>query len=76
MYITELMDRYVPLRPLRSLPRGLLKVPRCNTKYGDRSFSLCAPTLWNSLQDHLRLATDLCSFKRDLKTYLFRESFY
>ena len=74
-YITELLDRYVPPRPLRSSSRGLLKVPRSNTKYGDRSFSVCAPTLWNSLPDHLRLTTDRCSFKRDLKTYLFRESF-
>ena len=61
---------------LRSSSRGLLKVPRSNTKYGDRSFSVCAPTLWNSLPDHLRLTTDPCSFKRDLKTYLFCESFY
>ena len=76
IYITELLDRYVPQRPLRSSSRGLLKVPRSNTKYGDRSFSVCAPTHWNSLPDHLRLATDLYSFKRDLKTYLFRESFY
>lgn len=45
MYITELLDRYVPPRPLRSSCRGLLKVPRSNTKYGDRSFSVCAPTL-------------------------------
>ena len=76
-YITELLDRYVPPRPLRSSSRGLLKVrPRSNTKYGDRSFSVCAPTLWNSLPDHLRLTTGLCSFKRDLKTYLFRESFH
>ena len=75
-YITELLDRYVPPRPLRSSSGGLLKVPRSNTKYGDRSFSVCAPTLWNSLPDHLRLTTGLCSFKRDLKTYLFRESFH
>jgi len=74
MYIAQLLDRYVPLRPLRSSSRGLLKVPRSSTKYGDRSFSVCTPTLWNSLPDHLRLATALCSFKRDLKT-LFRESF-
>ena len=70
MYITELLDRDVPLRPLRSSSRGLLKVPRSNTKYGDRSFSVCAPTLWNSLPDHLRLKTDLGFFKRDIKTYL------
>ena len=61
MYITELLDRYVPPRPLRSSSRGLLKVPRSNTKYGDRSFSVCAPTLWNSLPDHLKLTSVLLS---------------
>ena len=73
MYITEVLDGYVPPRPLRSSSRGQLTVPRSNiyTKYGDRSFSIGAPTLWDSLPDHLRLATDLCSFKRDRKTYLF-----
>ena len=76
MYITKLLDRYVPPRSLQSSSRGLLKIPRSNTKYGDRSFSVCAPTLWNSLPDHLGLATDLCSFKRDLETYLFHESVY
>ena len=74
MVTTELLDSYVPLRPFQSLSRGLLKVPRTNTKYVE--FSVCAPTLWNRLPDHLRLETDLCSFKRGLRTYLFRESFY
>ena len=75
-YVTDLLDRYVPTRPLRSSSRGLLKVPRSNSKYGDRSFSVCAPTLWNGLPDNLRLAVDLDTFKRDLKTYLFRKCFY
>ena len=35
MYISELLDRYVPPRPLRSSSRGLLRVPPSNTKYGD-----------------------------------------
>ena len=77
-YLTELLNRYVPPCPLWSSSRGLLKVPWSNTKYGDRSFSVCAPTLWNSLPDHLRLTavTDLCSFKCDLKTFLFHKCFY
>ena len=75
-YITDILDRYVPTRPLRSSSRSLLKVPRSNSKYGDRSFSVCAPTLWNGLPDNLRLALDLDTFKRDVKTYLFRKCFY
>ena len=50
-----------------SSSRGLLKVPWSNTKYGDRSFSVCAPTLWNSLPNHCGLTGDLSSFKDDLK---------
>ena len=61
-YLIELLDRYVSPRPLRSSSRGLLKVPRSNTKYGDRSFSVCAPTLWNSLPDHLRLIQQLLTY--------------
>ena len=49
---------YVPTRPLRSSSRGLLKVPRSNSKSGDRSFSVCALTLWNGLPYNLRLAVD------------------
>ena len=66
MDITELLVRFEPPRPLRSSSRGLLKVSRSNAKYGDRSFSrsfsVCAPTRWNSLTDHLGLATDLYMF--------------
>ena len=40
MYISELLDRYVPSLPLRSPSRGLLRVPPSNTKYGDISFSV------------------------------------
>ncbi len=52
--------------------KGLLKVLLCNSKYGDRSFPVCAPALWNGLPDHLRLTVDYKYFNADLKAYLFR----
>ena len=66
----------MPTRPLRSSSRGLLKVPRSNSKYGDRSFSVCAPTLWNGLPDNLRLAVDLDTFKRDLIRLIYLENVF
>ena len=43
---------------------------------GDRSFSIAAPTLWNKLPIKLRLRQmDHLTFKRELKTHLFAETF-
>ena len=59
-------------RSLRSSSSPTLVVPQTKTKsYGDRSFSACAPRLWNNLPDHIRNADNINSFKTKLKTYLF-----
>jgi len=34
---------------VRSAASGLLSVPRTTTNYGDRSFAVSGPTVWNSL---------------------------
>ena len=36
---------------------------------------IAAPKLWNALPQELREETNVDSFKRGLKTYLFREHF-
>ena len=41
--------------------------------YGDKAFSVCAPKLWNSLPLDLRKSPSLTSFKKGLKTYIFRK---
>ena len=41
--------------------------------YGDRSFSACAPKLWNQPQDNIRAAGSVAIFKRQLETHLFKE---
>ena len=55
----------------------LLERPRLRTKktMGDRAFSIAAPFLWNSLPLPIRQETSIDSFKRSVKTYLFRKAF-
>ncbi len=61
--ICDLLLRYTPGRPFRSETKFLLKVPPSNMKtYGNRSFSVCAPKLWNSPSDSLKDATSVSSF--------------
>ena len=43
--------------------------------YGDRSFSACAPKLWNQLPNDIRAAGSVAIFKRQLKTHLFKDVF-
>ena len=65
-----------PTRPLRSSSKNLLIIPKSNLKfYGDRSFQVAAPRLWNSLTDDIRSIQNLDVFKNKIKTLLFREAF-
>ena len=55
----------------------LLERPRLRTKktMGDRAFSIAAPFLWNSLPLPIRQEISIDSFKRSVKTYLFKKAF-
>ena len=55
----------------------LLERPRLRTKktLGDRALSVAAPFLWNSLPLPIRQETSIDSFKRSVKTYLFKKAF-
>jgi len=59
-------------RQLRSSLYRSLAVPRTRTTFGDRSFTVAGPRLWNSLPATLRQITNYGQFKRHLKSYLFR----
>ena len=73
-YLRELLKEYVPPRTLRSTSKNLLCEPRNNMKtYDDRSFSACAPKLWNQLPDNIRAAGSVAIFKQQLKTHLFKD---
>ena len=55
-YISGLIQRYEPVRKLRSNDAHKLCVPRVRLKYGDRSFRHAAPTLWNKLPTNIACA--------------------
>lgn len=72
-YLSELIQPKVPSRSLRSNSTVQLVEPRTRTKtYGQRSFRSAAARLWNGLPQHMRSITTLHSFKRTLKTHLFK----
>ena len=75
VYINELLYHYTPCRSLRSSDSNFLAIPKTTTiTYGDRSFAAIAPKLWNQLPLAIRQSDSVDSFKRAMKTYLFRES--
>ena len=59
---------------LRSNEGVLLKHPSGKMKksFGDRSFSMAAPTLWNALPLSLRIIKCISTFKSNHKTYFFK----
>ena len=78
-YLAELL---VPYRPHRELRPSILSradklfVPKNNLAIGKRAFSVCAPTLWNSLPGFVKSADSFLSFKSSLKTYYFKQYYY
>ena len=75
-YISDLLNPYPTPRELRSSDENLLAIPQSRTKtYGDRAFSVTAPTLWNELPEELRFINSLSLFKKHLKTHLFNSAY-
>lgn len=64
-------------RTTRSHSFESLLIPRTTRKYLDSTFSISAPTLWQSLPTHLRPLTPLpiSVFSCHLKTHLFSQSY-
>ena len=59
-------------RPLRSAERSFCLVPRCNSTFGDRSFAVAGPRLWNSLPTAIRnISLTIHTFGKHLKTHFF-----
>ena len=75
-YLCQLLETYQETRSLRSSEQHLLAMPKTRLRtYGDRSFMAAAPREWNNLPLELRLAPTLDSFKRALKSFLFKRYF-
>ena len=75
LYLTELcrpISSDAGHRHLRSAFTRRLIVPRTKKSYGDRSFSVHGPSVWNSLPNNLRLSDmSLKTFRSRLKAFLF-----
>ena len=75
-YLSELIMQYTPVRALRSGSEKLLCKPCFNLKsYDRRAFKVATPTLWNDLPIDIKNSLTLISFKKKLKTFLFRKAF-
>ena len=56
--------------------QDLLVIPLTRSKtFANRSFAVAAPLLWNALPSNIRTCSDLLTFKKNLKTYLFNQAF-
>ena len=75
-YLSSLVELYVPARNLRSSSKVLLKPKITNfKKLGERSFSFCAPNVWNKLPFSITSEKSLEAFKKKLKTHYFKEAY-
>ena len=75
----EYLKRLITLknnnRSLRSSGKLLLEPPdtKSRNSWGSRPFAISSPTLWNRLPDDLKQKKTIESFKKSLKTHLFRK---
>ena len=73
-YISDMLRRYTPCRTLRSSGTNLLEKQVGKRKHGKAAFSSYAPRVWNELPRELRMSESVESFKRGLKTHLFKKA--
>ena len=78
-YLAESLHRTSDVdtrRRLRSADSAMLVVPSTRrSTLGDRAFPVASARAWNSLPSSVRNAPSLTTFRRELKTVLFRSSF-
>ncbi|CAJ0962818.1 unnamed protein product [Ranitomeya imitator] len=75
-YICDMVSRYLPTRNLRSSQDLFLYSPLISSSQNRiQDFSCASPILWNSLPQHIRLSPTIETFKKKLKTHLFRQAY-
>ena len=75
-YICDLIIARTYNRVVRSNNSFALVVPMIKLKhYGEQSFSYAAPVEWNKLDVEIRSLSNLETFKKKVKTYLFNIAF-
>jgi len=62
-------------RALQSATNNDMVVPCSWLKFGERAFSIAAPRAWNSIPADLCTTLNTATFKKNLKTFLFHESY-
>ena len=77
VYLQNMIGIYVPRRALRSSNDSfkLVKPSMKYRSYGERSFSFYGPFVWNDLPHYLRSCDSLEIFKKNLKTFYFRQAY-
>ena len=74
-YLASLLHFSNIPRQLRSSTSEQLSIPRTKLNLGKRAFSVAAPIIWNELPTTLKSCESLASFRKNLKTYLFKIAF-
>ena len=75
-YKSDLINIYVPKRNIWSVSNQQLVQPACNLHtHGSRAFSYASPFMWNSIPHEIRSSSSVSSFKRQIKTYLFKRAY-
>ena len=73
-YMSEMMQNHIPTRAgLRSGNDHRFSEVRSRRSWGERSFSVAAPRLWNSLPTSIKSSSNFTSFHKCLKTYLMKK---
>ena len=77
-YITNLLSFKQSRYTLRSVGNNTLARPEIKSAKttGHRAFAVAAPLLWNALPPSLRAIDNITSFKKQLKTHLFRKAYF
>ena len=74
-YLSDSLQFYQLERNLRSSNQQLLIVVRLQTVTASRSFKHSSVSVWNSVPPDIRSTDTLPSFRRQLKTFLFKAAF-
>ena len=74
-YLASLLHFSNIPRQLRSSTSQQLSIPRTKLNLGKSAFSVAAPIIWNELPTTLKSCESLASFRKNLKTYLFKIAF-
>ena len=83
MALSKLIDFSLKISFADCMDYGLEKVSKATSAYqieliktfADRAFSVSALTLWNQLPEPMQNIHDPLSFKKAVKTHLFKEAF-